>query len=292
MSDAGRKVLAYHFVRLLEKEQDIHGAAEVEVIHEMRVATRRLRSALRIFAPFYREQAIKPFRKALSRLADLLGAARDLDVFREHAEAYAAPYKTRQRDLQGLSLMLQAQAAEARKPLRDRLSSPAHEVFLTAFTRFLLNPDEGTRPNLPDTPCHVRDVAPSLIYAHYGHVRAYEPYLDEIDLTRLHSLRIETKRLRYLLEAFSEVLGDEVKIIIEACKNLQDYLGEVQDARVAVTMLESHLLNGISGKRAIERYRDSCARDQNKRLSELQKAWRTFTAPEVRQALALAVAHL
>lgn len=292
MSEAGRKVLAYHFVRLLDKEAHVREAAEVEAIHEMRVATRRLRSALRIFAPFYRPQTIKPFRKALRTLADMLGAARDLDVFREHAEAYAAPYKTRQRDLRGLSTILQMQAEAARKPLRELLISAPHRTFIDSFGQFLLTADYDVLPTNPDVPHRVRDVASSLIYACYGHIRAYESALIDLDLTRLHSLRIEVKRLRYLLEAFSEVLGEEVKTVIEACKHMQDFLGEVQDARVAVAMLDDHLKNGTANKQAIARYRDQCAKNQANRLKEVRGAWQAFTAPEIRQALALAVARL
>lgn len=292
MSEAGRKVLAYHFVRLLEKEPHVREVAEVEAIHEMRVATRRLRSALRIFAPFYRAQTIKPFRKALRTLADMLGAARDLDVFREHAEAYAAPYKTRQKALRGLKAALLAQAEAARKPLREWLASAQHRTFVDSFAQFLLTTDNDTLPTNPDVPHRVREVAPALIYTSYGHVRAYESALSDLDLTRLHSLRIEVKRLRYLLEAFSEVLGTEVKTVIEACKHLQDFLGEVQDARVAVAMLEDHLKNETANKQAIARYREQCAKEQSSRLKGVKGAWQAYTAPEIRQALALAVAHL
>ena len=56
----------------------------------MRVATRRMRSALRLFGPFFDREAIDPFRKDLRTIADALGTVRDLDVFKEKAERFMA----------------------------------------------------------------------------------------------------------------------------------------------------------------------------------------------------------
>src|SRR5437870_6198022 len=70
MAEAGRKVLAYYFARMQEQEPSVReGHQNKDAIHDMRVATRRMRSALDIFGAFYRGSAIRPFSKELRRVA-------------------------------------------------------------------------------------------------------------------------------------------------------------------------------------------------------------------------------
>ena len=80
-----------------------------------------------------------------------------------------------------------------------------------------------------------------LIYEQYSHVRAYEPILNNAPLETLHALRIELKRFRYAIEAFEDVLGSELKTLLDATKALQEHLGDLQDARVAVGLLNDYL---------------------------------------------------
>ena len=80
-------------------------------------------------------------------------------------------------------------------------------------------------------PLEVRHVVPAELYRHYYHL-----------------LRITGKGLRYLLEFFEEVLGENVKPLITAMKALQDHLGDLQDAVVASTLLSDFLRKGHWGK--------------------------------------------
>src|SRR5262245_1416736 len=54
MSEAGRKVMAYYFARMLSHEEAVRQGDNDEAVHDMRVATRRLRSALQMFEPYFR----------------------------------------------------------------------------------------------------------------------------------------------------------------------------------------------------------------------------------------------
>jgi CHAD domain-containing protein len=63
----------------------------------------------------------------------------------------------------------------------------------------------------------------------------------------LHALRIECKRLRYSLEFFREVLGPQAKDVIAEVVQLQDHLGDLNDADVANTMLSEFLFGGAGG---------------------------------------------
>ncbi|MDW8300381.1 MAG: CHAD domain-containing protein, partial [Anaerolineae bacterium] len=253
------------------------------------------RSTLRIFRPYYRQNALKPLRAALKHTAELLGNVRDLDVYREHLMRYAKEQPSaKRRDLRLINDQLGKRHAELRSHLYEHLNSAAYAAFLRDFAAFLQTPYAAARtvPDDEPIPCRVREVAPRLIYEQYGVVRAYEPYLEKASAERLHALRIEVKRLRYLIEAFSELLGSQAEVVISACKQLQDFLGELQDAKVAAQLSATYLPDLRRGKRALERYLEARQADQERLRASLWEQWSAFNAPSVREALGLAVSAL
>jgi hypothetical protein len=80
----------------------------------------------------------------------------------------------------------------------------------------------------------VRDALPVVLFERLAHVRAFADWVEgpDVPLTRYHRLRIASKGLRYTLEFFEEVLGEGARPLIEDVKNLQDHLGDLQDAVV------------------------------------------------------------
>ena len=88
MSEAGRKVLRFHFERMLAHEPGTRLGEDIEELHDMRVATRRMRSAFGVFSPYFDPDALQPFFKGLRRTGRALGGVRDLDVFMEKAQRY------------------------------------------------------------------------------------------------------------------------------------------------------------------------------------------------------------
>ena len=83
MSEAGRKTLRFHFRRMLHHEPGTRLGEDIEALHDMRVATRRMRAAFRVFGEYYDPKAVRPYLKGLKRTGRALGAVRDLDVFQE-----------------------------------------------------------------------------------------------------------------------------------------------------------------------------------------------------------------
>jgi len=83
MAEAGRKVIGFHFARMLQHEPGTRLGEDIEELHDMRVATRRMRAALRIFGESFSKKKSKPIRKGLKETGQALGAVRDLDVFME-----------------------------------------------------------------------------------------------------------------------------------------------------------------------------------------------------------------
>jgi CHAD domain-containing protein len=298
MSEAGRKVFAYYFARMLAQEDAVRREIAADPVHDMRVAIRRLRSALKMFAPFYRKRAIKSYRQALKKVARALGAVRDLDVLWAKTEEYleALPADSRS-ELNVLLEDWQSQLNAARARLIKTLDSHRYARFIADFAAFVATPQRDaidvTGSGQP-APYLVRHVAPRLIYERYTTVRAYETALPGAPLNTLHRLRIEAKRLRYALEAFEEALGPEAENVIDSAKKLQAHLGNLQDAQVAVAALQRFIQEADAqlSTAGIVQYLAAREEEKHRLLSDIPQAWEAFTHPNMRSALALAVSIL
>jgi CHAD domain-containing protein len=87
---AARRVIAVRAEELFELSADVLDTEDIERVHDMRVASRRLRAVLEIFAPAFPADQLRPVLRDVKALADALGARRDPDVAIAELEGYAA----------------------------------------------------------------------------------------------------------------------------------------------------------------------------------------------------------
>jgi CHAD domain-containing protein/transposase-like protein len=304
MAEAARKALFFNFERMLLNEPGSRLGDNIESVHDMRVATRRMRSAFRLFRPFFKTAVIKPYVHGLRDSGAALGEVRDLDVFMEKAQLFLQAHPNT--NLDPLVTAWGKRLDKARRVLIRHLDSKSFARFVDRFHAFLITPGEGAR-SLPGSEAvvayQVRHIAPRLIYEHYERVRAYEPMLVGAPLSTLHALRIDCKRLRYTLEFFEEVLGSEIKNVIKELKIMQDHLGDLNDTWVAGEVLRG-LVDGhnqkysgtplfmrpdMSGVLLYAADRDA---EQKRLLDTFPAAWANFNRDDVRRNLALAVSVL
>src|SRR4051794_32999964 len=85
--EAARAIIAVRGAEVFEHEHDVLDTSDIERVHDMRVATRRLRAALEVFAEAFPGSALRPVLRDVKRLADALGARRDPDVHLEELGA-------------------------------------------------------------------------------------------------------------------------------------------------------------------------------------------------------------
>jgi CHAD domain-containing protein len=297
-AEAGRKVLRFHLARMLAREAGTRAGNDPEELHGMRVATRRMRAAWRVFGDAYRPEKTRPYRRRLRELAGLLGAVRDLDVLIEATEAYAQAIGSP--DLVGLEPLLAAWRGDrdsARERLIVELDSKGHRRFVDEYVDFVSSPGRDVLPLETTTPHRVRDTAASRIWTAYEHVRAYEAVLRWADVPTLHQLRIAAKRLRYTLEFVREPLGPDASPLIARVVALQDHLGFMNDAEVAATMARNFLVergNELteSEAQAIGRYLVSREREVARLKRTVGTAWRGVAGLTFRRGLGRTVAIL
>jgi CHAD domain-containing protein len=149
-----------------------------------------------------------------------------------------------------------------------------------------------------------------VVYERVADVLAYDEWVSQpnVALERLHRLRIAAKRLRYTLEFFEEVLAPQASGLIKEMKQLQDHLGELQDAVVASELLRDFLTWGTWGhaegkKQAalpsepvvapgVAIYMADRQRELQHLLASFPQAWGFFQSPQFKRAAAEVVAPL
>lgn len=304
LSEAGRKVMGYHFAQMVLHEAGTRLGEDIEELHDMRVATRRMRAAFEVFRDAFEPKAVKPHLKGLRATGRALGRVRDLDVFIEKAQHYLDTLPQEQRSgLEPLLVLWENERQNDREKMLEHLNSEDYANFKRKFLKFVSTPGAGTRPVFEISPPLVQHIVPALIYTRLAAVRAYGPILESATIAQLHSLRIEFKKLRYTLEFFREVLGEEAGELIEEIKNLQDHLGDLNDADVACSILRQFLdewesrqvYTPISERENPEPVVAYLANKHAERYfltTTFQDVWQGFDQPGMRTKLASAVAVL
>jgi CHAD domain-containing protein len=209
-----------------------------DAVHKMRVATRRLRSALTTFKPLFDPAVARPLRGELKWLAGELGAARDAEVMRDRVRtAVEAEAETLEAGAVGAHPVAGAADAElgqAYRTAHDRvlaeLDGDRYHALLTALDRLVTAP-----PLRRKAASRAGAALPPLVARSYAKVRtivaradATPPGAEREEL--LHEARKAAKRARYAGESVSRVFGSDAVAFAAAMEDVQEALGEHQDS--------------------------------------------------------------
>jgi CHAD domain-containing protein len=298
LGEAGRKVLRMHLARMLHFEAGARTGEDVEELHRMRVATRRMRAAWRVFDGAYRRKVQRRYVKELRSIAQALGEVRDIDVRLEHLDGYMSRLTAPGREaLEPIRSAWRREREVARKALVDRLDSRQYRQFVDDYLDFTESPGAAEVSTPLGQPSLVRDTAGSRILAAYERIHAYETIITWADVRTLHALRIEGKRLRYTLEYFAEVLPVNARQLIVQVTEMQDHLGQLNDADVAARVTRDWLnLNApvlpARSREAVGLYLDSREAEVEQLRRSFRPLWRRITGRTFRKALGIAITHI
>jgi triphosphatase len=298
LAEAGRKVLRFHLARMLAREKGTREGTDVEELHGMRVATRRMRAAWRVFGDAYRGGGTRRIQRSLKEVAAHLGAVRDLDVLIESGERHAAELPGGEgTGLQPLFDAWRRQRDDAREVLTRELDGQMYRRLVDDFTAFVTEAGADARAYEAREAHLVRDTAPVRIWAAYHGVRAYDSVIRWADIATLHALRIDAKRLRYALEFFRETLGAEAGDLIARTVALQDHLGLLHDADVGAALARQFLAERAtelqaSERNAIGRYIRFSEGEVRRLSRSVGRPWRGVEGITFRRMLGRALAGL
>ena len=137
MAEAGRKALLGDFVQMLAHEAGSRSGEDIEDVHDMRVATRRMRSTLLLLADHYKPKAVKPYQRQLRKIAQTLGAVRDLDVLIGNVSGFRDTLDDEHRDdLQPVLDELDDERMSARHDLIRMLDKKSYKRFVEITADF------------------------------------------------------------------------------------------------------------------------------------------------------------
>ena len=210
--------------RLIGELPRARAGQEPEGVHQARVATRRLRSDLRTFAPLLDETWRVQMRAELRRLTDALGAVRDADVLTAQLDEVLgasdlAP-NTAMNDL------LVAQRSDARDKLVAAIDDPRTDQLIDRLREAGAAPPTTPKADGPAT----RRLRPLAARPWEQVRRAVRSLPDDPSSAELHRVRLLAKRARYAAEAVTPVYGRDAKRFGAALARLQDVLGDMNDA--------------------------------------------------------------
>jgi CHAD domain-containing protein len=217
-----RAALAEQYERLLAHDPGTRLGDDPEHLHQLRVATRRARAFLRAARPLLDPDWASELRDELGWLGSTLGPARDLDVLLEHVRGEIEALGGAD-ELGGLVETLEREHEKAR---RAAVAALSEDRYLALLDRL-----ENLDPKLaPDATATLGE----LWRDEFRRTRRTFKKLDSKSRDdELHAARIKVKRARYAAELAGKELGRRGERFVDAAKELQDVLGEHQDAVVA-----------------------------------------------------------
>jgi CHAD domain-containing protein len=201
---------------------------EADAVHKLRVASRRLRSGLRVFRPLLDREWADRLRDELRWAASSLGKYRDTEVLlarlAESEPAAAEPGRQFLRD------RMTQRIAEGRAETLDVLDSTRYLALHEALVAACESPVTAEDAELP-----ARKVLPPLVAKAWGKFSAAAEFLLTPDAggasdSQWHKARIAAKRVRYAAEAVAPVLGNDAARFAKQMAKATKVLGDHQDA--------------------------------------------------------------
>ncbi|MDO9545858.1 MAG: CHAD domain-containing protein [Pelolinea sp.] len=217
--------------------------SNIDDIHDLRVASRRIRTILDVFSDQLPNKKVKNWEKEISTITKSFGLVRDLDVQIDLInKIYKSTEESRLRSgLRRVRLRLnqkrqqkQADTSEANKLILN--SAPIAEMEHWA---------ETVNDRIDEDLVFSTDlfrVGYKKIQSRLDEFLFYEVFIfDPTRISELHQMRIKAKRLRYALEVFSDLYHKETDFALEISKQVQEYLGNIHDCDVWINFLPNFL---------------------------------------------------
>ena len=277
---AVQRALALSAIRLIRHDAVMRLDADPEGVHQARVATRRLRSDLRTFRSLLDDEFASSLRGELGWLAGILGDVRDGDVLLERLRRRAAELPEADRDDAGPVLTsLQADRDAAHAALLEALASRRYLRLLDRVVAAANDPSLSDDASVPAS-----DVVPGLVRRPWHKLTKRVENLGESPSDDdLHQIRIRTKRARYAAEAAAPIVGKPARAFAHAAADLQDVLGDLNDAVVAARRLDEwaaqHGAENTRGAEALSALERAAAAELHGRW---RPVWEELAAPSLR----------
>ena len=227
-SDEAAKIILRSLLQVMKTNQVyIEKDLDTEFLHDYRVAVRRTRSALGQIKNVFPKETTLRFKKDFSFVGKLSNQLRDLDVYLLKKDAYKALLPSVLRDdIDPLFDYLSNKRSKALKQVVRSFASNKYRQIFQEWEKFLNEPQKYA-PTSSNADLSILTLAQKRIYKQYRSiVDSINQILENIDDKKLHALRIECKKLRYLMEFFSSLFSREkMNTLLDKVKKIAEQVG-------------------------------------------------------------------
>ncbi|UCF37733.1 MAG: CHAD domain-containing protein [Acidobacteriota bacterium] len=232
--EAVRQVYQTLLGTVLANESGTRADLDSEFLHDFRVAIRRTRAALTQIKGVIPQEVTDHFKREFSWLGRVTGPTRDMDVYLLEYPKFVSDLPPEVGlELQPLKSFLTEHHRTEQELLVRALNSRRYRRLVQDWKTFLES-SAGNGETAPNAGVPVREVASGRIWRVFRRIVKKGNRIDDSSpADALHEVRLDCKKLRYLLEFFTSLYdSDQMKQLIKALKVLQDNLGEFNDCQV------------------------------------------------------------
>jgi len=221
-----RQIISQYLDHFLEERMGVLRSSDIEPVHRMRVASRRLRAALSVFKSIFPAKKTRFWKKEISKIGLALGAARQLDVQIRFLESL----KNRPKDnfnTEALIELLKKRRMRAQKQIDIVLKDFEVNKVILGLKNSLKEICPGANKQLIDA---FNLEKGAIILKRLDSLMEFGPYVFKPESVKeLHHMRIAAKKLRYALEILRPWYGARFDKYIRASRNIQDLLGDLHE---------------------------------------------------------------
>jgi len=219
------EILRRDYANMLANEQGARVGLDEEFVHDMRVATRRVRAALRMFEKVFAKSSLDRLTQKIKWLASVLGTVRDLDVYMQAVPDYLAYAQWEPPDYRFYVEGLAAKRKAAHDALLEALDSQRYAALKREMETFL------AKPCFSSSSGGIKSIARKRVesLALKAQSAGDKAKTDE----ELHAARIAFKRARYAAEFTRGLAPKQLGRLARLATQYQDVLGRHQDATIA-----------------------------------------------------------
>lgn len=217
---------------------------DIDAVHRMRVASRRLRAGLSLFSPCFSKDAYRKISKGVRRITRDLGDARDLDVQMGYLQGLIVDHQSGEgKALDGCRMLL-SRTREKRKALQPKVIADCMRLEEKGIVPLLEKEIAAwKKPESPSGEMPTRgfplERSGRAITRRVRKLLSYSPVVQDPEAVQAHhAMRIAAKRLRYLLEVYAPLYKKEFRPVLRRLKTLQEILGNLHDCDVWIANLE------------------------------------------------------
>jgi inorganic triphosphatase YgiF len=283
-AEAFQRVGASCLQHLMANEVIVRHTPEADAVHQMRVALRRLRAAITLFKAVVEDERRDPIKAELKWMANVLGEARDLDVYITKVLEPAQDEHSNDEGYQNLLAEYRKRRDEAYQMVQETIASPRFINGVLEAAAWIEAGDwlrDGSKPARKRRDQPAAALAEEELGRRWKKIIKQGRNLVELDPEERHQVRIEIKKLRYATEFFESLFkGGGAKkrkrAALSTLEALQETLGELNDIAVGAHMEPSVMAEAIHQEQ-MSRVDGllADARGQYQKLAALEPFWRS-----------------